>query len=205
MAAKVYTELKDILDPAHTCLVVWDVQNGLVKNIFNQDDFLSSLKKLITAARRHNVPLVYTRITPLPPAYQSGWNIYRNMQRFGVTDPAKLPVFMATGSKDAEIHTDVAPMESDHIFAKHAASIFMGTYFETMMRNRGVETLVFTGIATEIGIASSVRDAGNLGFYPVVASDCVSSASMERHDATLISLPAVSLVLPSSKIIEQWG
>jgi nicotinamidase-related amidase len=42
-----------------------------------------------------------------------------------------------------------------------------------MLRNAGIITIVFTGIATEIGIESSARDAFNRGFYSVVISDCV--------------------------------
>lgn len=205
MATRILTDMKDILDPANTCLVLWDVQNALVKNSFNKDEFLSNLKNLLAAARKAAVPVVYTRITPLPPEYQSGWGLYRNMQRAGVTDPKKLPRFMAPGSPEAEIYTEVSPVEGDFIIHKHFASIFVGTEFESMMRNRRVETLLFTGISTEIGIDSNARDAGNRGFYPVVVSDCVSSSSKDMHDAALKVLPAVSLVMPSTKIIEQWG
>jgi nicotinamidase-related amidase len=91
------------------------------------------------------------------------------------------------------------------VLPKHSASIFIGTHFEYLMRNRQIETLIFTGIATEIGIDSSARDAGNRGFYPIVASDCVSSSSKEMHDAALKILPAVCLVMPSDAITAQWN
>ena len=32
----IYENLKEIIDPKHSCLVVWDVQNGLVERIFNR-------------------------------------------------------------------------------------------------------------------------------------------------------------------------
>ena len=184
---------------------MWDVQNALVKSSFNRDEFLANLKKLLDAARRNKVPVVYTKITPLPLEYQSGWAVYRSMQRFGVSDPAKLPQTMRPGSPEAEIFADVSPVGGDFVIPKHFASIFIGTEFESMMRNRHVETLIFTGIATEIGIDSSARDAGNRGFYPVVVSDCVSSASKEMHEAALKVLPAVSLVMPADKIMAQWS
>ena len=205
MPNKILTDLKDILNPARTCLVLWDVQNALVKSIFNRGEFLAGLKKLLESARKNKVEVVYTKITPLPLEYQSGWAVYRNMQRFGVVDPAKLPQGMRPGSPEAEIFTDIGPVEKDFVIPKHFASIFIGTEFESMMRNRNIETLVFSGIATEIGIDSSARDAGNRGFYPVVVSDCVSSSSREMHEAALKVLPAVSLVIPSDKIMEQWS
>jgi nicotinamidase-related amidase len=197
--------MKDILHPSRTCLVVWDAQNALVKSIFNSDEFLSRLKKLLDAARKNRVPVVYTRITPLPLEYQSAWSVYRNMQRYGVDDPGKLPQFMRPGSPEAEIHQSLSPVEGELVVPKHAASIFIGTHFEYLMRNRHVETLIFTGIATEIGIDSSTRDAGNRGFYPVVVADCVSSSSREMHEAALKTLPSVSLVMQFEIIIAQWN
>lgn len=204
MQKKAATELKDILDPSHTCLVIWDVQNGLVKSIFNREEFVPGLKSLLAAARKTGIPVVYTRITPLPTEFQSGWTIYRNMRRFGVDDPKKLPRFMAPGSPEAEIYPEVSPAEGEIVLAKSSASIFVGTNFEYLMRNRQIETIMFTGISTEIGVDSSVRDAGNRGFYPIVASDCVSSSSKEMHEAALKILPSVSLVMHSSTISAQW-
>jgi nicotinamidase-related amidase len=43
-----------------------------------------------------------------------------------------------------------------------------------MLRNAGINAVVFTGIATEFGVESSARDAFNRGFYCVVVSNCVS-------------------------------
>ena len=100
------------------------------------------------------------------------------MRRFNVTDINKLPSFMAVGSKEREVPEIIKPTNSDIILEKSTASIFIGTNFEYMMRNRGITTLIFTGIATEFGIESSARDASNKGFYPVVVSDCVSSIDM---------------------------
>jgi hypothetical protein len=40
----VFESFREIVDPAHTCVVVWDVQNGLVDRIFNKDEFMAALK-----------------------------------------------------------------------------------------------------------------------------------------------------------------
>jgi nicotinamidase-related amidase len=54
-----------------------------------------------------------------------------------------------------------------------------------MTKDRNITTLIFTGIATEIGVESSARDAANRGFYPVIAEDCVSSADKDAHNRSL--------------------
>ena len=82
-----FTSLKEIVEPEHTCLVVWDVQNALVNSIFNREQFLKSLRSLIEAARKNNVLIVYTKITPLPASVESPWRVYMTMKRFGVDDP----------------------------------------------------------------------------------------------------------------------
>lgn len=198
------TDIKDIVEPKHTCLVVWDVQNALVNVIFNREQFLKSLKSLISVARKNNVLIVYTKITPLPTAVESPWSVYMRMKRYGVDDPAKLRQWLVPGSAEAEIADEVKAAENDLVLNKHTASVFIGTHFEYLMMNRGIKTILFAGIATEIGIASSARDASTRGFYSIVLSDCVSSSDKEMHEATLKVLPRVCLVMPSTDITAQW-
>ena len=197
----VYEDLAEIIDPQHSCLIVWDVQNALVDRIFNKEDFLGSLKPLVETLR-NKMPIVYTMITPLPRKFQSSWGIYNMMRRFKVKEVDKLPDFMAAGCWKREIHEEVKPADGDITLEKAAASIFIGTNFENMMRNRHITTLIFTGISTEIGIESSARDASNRGFYPVVISDCVSSSDQEAHERSLNNLEKVVIVKNSAEIVE---
>src|SRR5208337_1077688 len=99
---EVYENLKEIVDPKHSCLVVWDVQNGLVDRIFNKEEFMSSLKPLIEVLRG-KMPVLYTLITPLPRRFASSWYLYSMMRRFNVDDVNKLPSFMSSGSQESMI------------------------------------------------------------------------------------------------------
>jgi nicotinamidase-related amidase len=109
---------------------------------------------------------------------------------------------MAIGSKEREIPEIVKPQPTDIVLEKSTASIFIGTNFEYMMRNRGVTTLIFTGIATEFGVESSARDASNRGFYPVVVSDCVSSSDKEAHERSLKNMAKLLIVQKSVDILQ---
>ncbi len=195
-----YENLREIVDPSHSCLVVWDVQNGLADRIFNRVEFMSALKPLIDSARGR-MPVFYTLITPLPVDFRSSWGFYSMMRRFGVDDPNKLPPFMTPGAHEAEIPADARPGEGDAVLRKSTASIFLGTDFEPMLRNRGITTVIFTGIATEIGIESSARDASNRGFYPVVVSDCVSSMDRDAHERSLKNMRKLFVVEDSAAIL----
>ncbi len=200
----IYQSLTEMVAPEHTALVVWDVQNGLANAIFNKVEFAKNLKAFIAAARKKNIPVIYTKITPLPRQYESAFRLYTQMRRAGVDDPEKLPLFMQPGSPESEIYPDVAPLASDTVLNKHTTSIFIGTHFESMMRNKGIETLIFTGITTEIGIDSSARDSANRSFYTIVVEDCVSSADKESHDSTLKVLKKVCVVATSKDIAKEW-
>ncbi len=197
----IYENIEEITDPSHSCLVVWDVQNGLVDRIFNKEEFLARLSPFIIRLRK-KMPVVYTLITPPPAGFRSSWQTYSMMRRFNVKELSKLPSFMAHGSKEREIPGTVRPADGDVVLEKPSASIFVGTNFENMMRARGINTLIFTGIATEIGIESSARDASNRGFYPVVVSDCVSSMDRAAHERSLENLGRIVIVSGSKDILK---
>ncbi len=197
----IYEDLAEIIDPSHTCLVVWDVQNGLVNTIFNREEFIGNLKRLVETLR-NKMPVAYTLITPIPREFLSSWGIYNMMRRYNVKEIDKLPNFMQPGSKEREIPEAVKPAKGDILLDKSTASIFIGTNFENMMRNRNITTIIFTGIATEIGIESSTRDASNRGFYPVVVSDCVSSRDKDAHERSLKNLEKIAVVRNSAEILD---
>ncbi len=200
----IHTRLKDIVDPSHTALVVWDVQNLLVERIFNREAFLKNSKSLLDKTRKSQIPIIYTKITPLPREYESPFRTYMFMKRFGVDDPEKVPQFLIPGTPEAEIHQEIFPQKGDLVLDKHTASIFIGTHFEQMMRVKGIQTIIFTGITTEIGIASSARDSANRGFYTIVVEDCVSSPDKEMHECALKILKRVCIVSSSQDLMKVW-
>ena len=127
------------------------------------------------------------------------------MKRFDVDDPAKLPDFMGKGSSERNILEDISPQDEDILIEKPTASIFIGTYFEQMMKNRSINTIIFTGIATEIGVESSARDAANRGFYPAIAEDCVSSMDKDAHSRSLENMKKMFICENSKAITENFN
>ncbi|MGC8545350.1 isochorismatase family cysteine hydrolase [Athalassotoga sp.] len=194
--------MKEIVDPIHTCLVVWDVQNALVERIFNKEEFVNHLETLIKGVRG-KMPIFYTKITPLKNGFQSSWSYYTTMKNFGISpeEAVKMPHFMSK-PEARDVYPEVFPSSDDIVIEKSTASIFVGTDFEQMLRNRGITTIMFTGISTEIGIESSARDASNRGFYTVIISDCVSSSNKELHESALKVLDKMFIVRNSSEILK---
>ena len=201
---KLYLELKEIIDPAHTALLVWDAQNLLVERIFNQDAFLKNIKIIVEAARKTGMSIFYSKIVPLPREFEAPPRTMMMMRRFGIQDPDKLPNFLQPGTAEAEIHSAVTPTIDDIVLGKHTTSMFIGTHFESMLRNKGIKTIIITGLNTEMGIASTARDASARGFYTFVAEDAVSTSDEDIHKSCLHILKRVVLVEPSQKLIDSW-
>ena len=177
-------EVKKFINRKNSVLVVWDVQEALVNSIFNKEEFLSKLKELIEAARQYDVPIVYTKITPLPERFQ--------------------PPYMRRSFNPGDIVKEVYLRENDVVLNKNTTSIFVGTNFELMIRNAGIQVIVFTGIATDIGVETSARHAQALGFLPVIAREAVSSSDKEAHERSLANMSKLMLVLDNKEIIERW-
>jgi nicotinamidase-related amidase len=198
----IYSTLQEIVDPAHTALVIWDVQKMLVDFIFNKEEFMSNINRLIESARRTNMPIFYTSIEMLPTKYESSARLYTynklfakmQQQRSQQSRPEKMDMSPAVDRKEDEV-----------VITKHTASIFIGTDFERMVRNAGITTIVVTGISTELGVESSARDALNRDFYPVIVSDAVSSSDKDAHARSLQNMERFLTVASTNEIVNIWS
>ena len=186
-----YSDIKEILNPQHTALIIWDVQKMLVDNVYNKDEFLSKINELLAAARSKNMRVFFTKITPLPPDFESPARKYSSSKmKFNMSQLPKEAFDLAIKPEDREI-----------VLNKNTASIFIGTNFELMMRNARLETIIIAGIATEIGVESTARDASNRGFYVVVDSDASSSGDRAAHERSLANMKKLFDVLTTDEII----
>ncbi len=185
------SQIRDYLSPTRTALIVWDVQEALIASIFDKEDFLRKASQLIDGARMKEISIFYTKITPLPEKFESKARsvMWRGRGRFEPGDIVK----------------EIYPKEGDIVLNKNTASIFVGTNFEYMARNASFSSLVFTGIATEMGVESSARHALNLGFLPVIAKEAVSSSDKDAHLRSLANLGKLMPVLSNEEILNAWS
>ncbi len=211
----VYDTIEEFIDPSRSALVVWDVQNMLVNRIFNRDEFTNNLNFVVNLARRANVPIFFTRIQILPNRFESPSRLY-TLSKLGfdrtsqtVTkedlDFAVKPIQLLQQQQQQQQQEEEEEEEEEIVIDKHTASIFVDTGFEHMLRNAGIITVVFTGIATEFGIESSARDASNRGFYSVVISDCVSSPDRNAHERSIDNMRKLITIITSKDIEYSWS
>jgi nicotinamidase-related amidase len=149
------------------------------------------------ARKSKSIPIFFTPIQILPKRFESSAMIY-TLGKLGFDR-----LFEQYTTED--MNFTIKPKEDELVINKHTGSIFVDTGFERMLRNAGIITVVFTGIATEGGVESSARDAFNRGFYPVVVSDCVSSPSKEGHDRSLENMKNLMTIINSKELENIWS
>jgi nicotinamidase-related amidase len=193
----VYNTNEEILEPSHTALVVWDVIHAFTNMIFNKEEFSRNLNSVVESARNSNIPVFFTTNQVLSKHFESSVIIYT----FGKLGFDRL--FEQFTPEDMDFV--IKPTQDEIVINKHTASIFIDTGFERMLRNADIDTVVFTGIATECGIESSARDAFNRGFYSVVISDCVSSPNKEGHNRSLENMKNLIAIINSKELENIWS
>jgi nicotinamidase-related amidase len=162
-------------------LVVWDMQYGIAQRAFNLNDIVPRIRKLRQAFHGSGLPVIYSQHTGLPYEYMSPAGI-ASFKRRGIDPKAG---FMHEGSKEWKIVEELTPAMEDLVLRKHTASFFFGTMLDQMLRNRGIDTLVLTGVSTEAGIEGTARNATYLGYLPVIVEDAVGSSDKETHEKAL--------------------
>ena len=108
----------------------------------------------------------------------------------------------APGSFGQDLIDRLAP--SDIRVEKVAFSAFYQSRMEWTLQKFGIDTLVFAGIVTNGGVASTVRDAHLRDFHTVVLEDGCAAFSAEAHDSTIGSLSTISEIATCAEASGWW-
>jgi nicotinamidase-related amidase len=159
------------LDPKKTALVVIDLLNAIVGMSpvpHSAAQVVENSKKLAEAFRVHGAPVVYVRVD---------LNDFMNLP---VDQPHNLgdkPLPAAA----SEIAPSAGFQPGDILVTKRHWGAFAGTDLEQQLKSRGIDTVVLTGISSNAGVESTVRQGTGLGFAFVLVEDACSSQNAEHH------------------------
>jgi len=195
---------EEMVDPRSAALIMWDFQVGLGGRAVNLNEIVTAARRLLGAADESGVPVIWSRHTIPPLPQVTPGSLYRMMKKQGVRSPADLQPAMREGSPDREFIPQLQPRKYDTIIDKSTPSFFVGTPLQLRLSALQVRTLVFCGVATEIGIDLTAKHAFALGFYPVVVEDAVGSYTPERHTLGLAALRSWVPVMTASEVIAGW-
>lgn len=156
-------------------------------------DRLAVLAKGFRAAGR---PVVYSTI--VPRADYAGFNA--NCVLLGLL---KKQGVVVAGSPVVGLHPGLGAEDTDFISERiHGLTPFHGTELEPTLRNMGVDTVVVTGVSTNIGVPGACLEALNRGFQVIVAEDCTAGAWPEAHEFQVThTLPLIATVVSSEDLL----
>jgi ureidoacrylate peracid hydrolase len=201
---KIPNELKEIVDPPRTVLLVWDMQNDQAGGSFNKDALIRNAPPLIEAAAKAQIKTVYTRQTPFPWKNEAPVWIRRGMRDQQVDDPSKLKPRRLHGSFGWNIMAPFEPRPQDIVIDKRRPTMFIGNEFETIMSNLGLSTIVMIGCTTDGGVEATVREGFNRSYFMVIPRDCVGTYTEAGHNAALKRMERFAEIVESKELIEIW-
>lgn len=189
-------QLSETCHPARTALIVYDMQAGVVSQIAAGSEIVKRCGDLLGAARRGGYPVYFIRHRWLPNRLAGVGQLRRAMIWQRKDDPADTKPFFAAGSPAHEIVPELTPdLEHECIIDKITMSAFEGTFLAIALRDAGIQSFIICGIALEIGIVPTVRQALDLNFIPIVATDASGSRTSELKSAALESFSETGEVL----------
>jgi ureidoacrylate peracid hydrolase len=200
--------LEERIDPRKTALVVVDVQNDfchsdgahgkLGGDLSAAQRMVPQLNLLVDAARGAGAQVIWIRTNhDERTTSKVAWE-QRQRRRPGAEQ------ICIPGSWGADFY-GVEPVPGEAIVTKHRYSAFVNTDLELLLRSRGIETVIVTGVATNVCVESTARDAFMRDYYVVLVDDCSAAYSPERHTSTLNNIAEqFGLVVKSAEIFETW-
>jgi nicotinamidase-related amidase len=91
--------------------------------------------------------------------------------------------------------------EGDLEIVKRTIGAFQGTGLDERLREHGVSTLVLGGIATNLGVESTARAAGDLGYDLVFVADAMAAFTSAEHDASVrLDFPRLGTVVTAGEV-----
>ena len=156
-------------------------------------------KRLLDAARKAKVPVMYTQYV-YQPDFKDGGVVVEEI--FPGLKDAGLCV---EGTWDAEIIPELAPQENEAIVKKNRPSAFYSTVLESYLRAMKIRNLVICGVTTNICVETTARDASQRDYRTFVVSDAVGEVEQDRHDVALKSLGYLfARVMTVSEVLDSW-
>jgi ureidoacrylate peracid hydrolase len=203
----VLATLEEKVAPAHTALVVIDMQNdfcasgGLVsrdgRDLAEAQRMAKRLPALIDAARKAGVLVVFVRCVYTAegnPYLSDVWLEQAARERKG--GYTSVPV-CRDGAWEGDWYEDLRPQAGDIVVAKHRYDAFQGTELDLVLRSHGVRTIALTGVVTNVCVETTARAGFVRDYYIALVEDGCAAYLREDHEQTLKNIRRFFGVTPS--------
>jgi maleamate amidohydrolase len=144
------------------------------------EDALASNERLLAAARKAKIPVLFTNVVYTPGGADGGV-FYRKVPALKLFDK---------GSPLGAFPDSLQPKDGELVISKQYASSFFGTHLAATLTTKGVDTLLITGLSTSGCVRATALDACQHGFLPFVVREACGDRHPGPHEANLFDLQA---------------
>ena len=153
-------------------IIVVDMINAFVTGKLGgvrAQKIVPNVAALLKKARKQGIPVIYLRDSHTPADKEMGiWGQHA-----------------MKGTQGSEIIPELKPEKTDTVIEKRWYSGFVDTRLPEVLKKIGVDTLIFTGVSTDICVQNNVADAYFSGYRTVVPSDCTASIDEGSYEQSL--------------------
>ncbi|MGZ8133583.1 cysteine hydrolase family protein [Bordetella bronchiseptica] len=201
--------LEELIAPAHTALVVVDVQNDFChpdghfarhgKNIDTIAGMLPALVPFVNAAQDMGIFTVFVQQLTLPHGRSDSPAWLRLKCRDG-----KSPEYTMVDSWGAQLVDGLQPRAGDVMVQKFRPDAFVRTPLDGILRAQGIESLVIVGTTTEGCVESTVRGASYHDYYVIPVTDLITGPIAQLHANSLAFMRARYPAAESAQVLQTW-
>ncbi len=179
------------IDLHRTAVVVVDMQNAFVSKGGMFDSFgwdisgavsvIDANKRLLDAARAAGVRVVFLQMSYDPDLSNSGgpespnWHKELGMVMMR-SKPEYWGKFVTHGTWDEKVCAGLEPQPGDLFVRKQRYSGFQGTNLDIVLKTHNIKYCLYTGVATNVCVATTLYDGFFLGYWPILVTDAVNNS-----------------------------
>lgn len=208
----ILVDLDKVVKPEHTALLVVDMQDDFVgvegrtaasgTNVQPVQQTIPVINSLIRSARENGVDVIYVKLEH--SVVTDSPNYMARYSRRGLS-PGNLLVKSGTPGADF-VEGLLKPIDGERTVIKYGYDAFTNTDLQALLKNRGIKSLVVTGVNTNLCVQATVLRAFAEGYYTVVPKDAVASTDAELHAYALNNFDRFfSLIPPAADVMKAWS
>jgi len=106
------------------------------------------------------------------------------------------------GSREQKVIDEIAPQPQDYIIPKYRWNTFHQTYFDLALRSRGIDTIIISGGAVDVGVASTVYSARDHDYNIIIVRDACSNSHEDSMAALMNTVfPRLARVRSTDQVL----